>query len=222
MYTYLKNESGGRPNQIRASLDPPVKIVRPFGLDIDYRVLFDRHSADLIFERLEREIIYLSGDFARAKVGGTFYPIPRKQAAYGDRGISYSFSGVTLTPEPWTELLRKLKEVIYVTTQHRFNFVLINRYENGRDTIGFHRDNEPDILPNSPIVSLSFGAPRNFIFRHVRRMEEPLEIVLESGSALTLNPPTNVLWEHSLPRDYKVRDCRINLTFRQIKNYRLN
>ena len=40
------------------------------------------------------------------------------------------------------------------------------RYKDGQDHIGEHRDDERELAPGSPIASVSFGACRDFFFRH--------------------------------------------------------
>lgn len=47
--------------------------------------------------------------------------------AYGDAGISYKFSGLTVNTLPWTDLLKCIRDKLYELTGHRFDFVLINR-----------------------------------------------------------------------------------------------
>lgn len=48
--------------------------------------------------------------------------------AYGDDGISYKFSGLTVNALPWTDLLLCIRDKLYELTGHRFDFVLINRF----------------------------------------------------------------------------------------------
>ena len=73
------------------------------------------------------------------------------------------------------------------------------RYKDGTDYMGEHRDDEKELVPTSPIASLSLGQPRDFIFRHgesrgknAKRNLPPVKITLEHGSLLMMNYPTNV------------------------------
>ena len=43
------------------------------------------------------------------------------------------------------------------TTATRLNSCLVNRYENGRDYVPFHADDEKMFRPKGDIVSVSFG-----------------------------------------------------------------
>nr|CAI5837814.1 unnamed protein product [Callosobruchus analis] len=108
-------------------------------------------------------------------------------------------------------------------TGHRYNFVLINRYRSGKDHIGEHRDAEKDLDKNTPIASISLGQQRNFVLKHGQsrgknktKNVSPVKLVLEHGSILLMNPPTNDVWYHSLPPSKTAPGVRINLTFRKI------
>ncbi|XP_071473378.1 DNA oxidative demethylase ALKBH2 isoform X2 [Marmota flaviventris] len=133
------------------------------------------------------------------------------------------FTGLTLSPKPWIPVLECIRDRVSGLTGHTFNFVLINRYKDGCDHIGEHRDDERELAPRSPIASVSFGACRDFCFRHKdsrgKNPRQKLEVVrlqLAHGSLLMMNPPTNAHWYHSLPVRKKVLAPRVNLTFRKI------
>uniref|UniRef100_A0A8C5LUN2 DNA oxidative demethylase ALKBH2 n=1 Tax=Leptobrachium leishanense TaxID=445787 RepID=A0A8C5LUN2_9ANUR len=199
------------------------KEIRAEGLSCNYMLLYSKTDADEIFLQLEREIEYFSGDLSRIKVYGKWHNVPRKQVTYGDDGLTYKFSGITLSTKPWIPLLDSIRERVKHATGHIFNFVLINRYKDGNDHIGEHRDDERDLVPRSPIASVSFGACREFLFRHrdarcknPKLQIEPQKLELAHGSLLMMNFPTNVYWYHSLPVRKKVLSPRINLTFRNI------
>lgn len=163
------------------------------------------------------------GEEAQVQVFGNVYNIPRKQATYGDAGLAYTYSGVKRLACPWTPTLEHIREAVTKTTGQTFNFVLVNRYKDGLDHMGEHRDDEKELDPLCPIASVSLGAARDFIFRHrdtrgkqSRRHIEPVKLVLAHGSLLLMNSPTNTFWYHSLPIRKKVAAPRINLTFRRI------
>ncbi|XP_075070289.1 DNA oxidative demethylase ALKBH2 [Mixophyes fleayi] len=199
------------------------KRIRAANLSCDYTSLFNKTEADDLFLQLESEIIYFSGDLSKVQVFGKWHNVPRKQVTFGDAGLTYTFSGITLSPKPWIPVLDLIRERVKSATGHSFNFVLINRYKDGKDHIGEHRDDEKELVPQSPIASVSFGACRDFVFRHrdsrcpnsVRHIE-PVKMELAHGSLLMMNFPTNVYWYHSLPVRRKVITPRINLTFRRI------
>ncbi|KAK0138116.1 DNA oxidative demethylase ALKBH2 [Merluccius polli] len=200
----------------------PWRNIDAEGLDCDYALLFTQEEADSLFGRLETEVVYLTGHEARVQVFGKVHDIPRKQAVYGEPGLNYTYSGVTHCARQWTPTLEYIRDAVTKVTGQVFNFVLVNRYKDGQDHMGEHRDDERELDPLCPIASVSLGASRDFVFRHrdargrgARRME-PVKLQLVSGSLLLMNPPTNTYWYHSLPRRRAVLQPRINLTLRRI------
>ncbi|XP_059194090.1 DNA oxidative demethylase ALKBH2 isoform X2 [Centropristis striata] len=201
----------------------PWQKIEAEGLDCDYALLFSKEEADHLFRQLEEEVVYSTGEEAKVQVFGKVHNIPRKLATYGDTGLTYSYSGVTRSACPWTATLEYIRDAVTKTTGQIFNFVLVNRYKDGQDHMGEHRDDEKELDPLCPIASVSLGATRDFIFRHrdargkqSRRQIKPVKLDLVHGSLLLMNSPTNTFWYHSLPVRKKVFQPRINLTFRRI------
>lgn len=123
----------------------------------DYTILFDKAEADEIFRELEQEVEYFTGALAKVQVLGKWHSVSRKRATYVDAGLTYTFSGLTLTPKPWIPVLEHVRDLIFRVTGQIFTFVLINRYKDGCDHIGEHRDDERELAPGSPIASVSLG-----------------------------------------------------------------
>lgn len=196
-------------------------------IDVRYAVIFSREQSGYIYKLLEQQILYEPKSCI--KIFGKTFDVPRQQKAYGDKGLTYTFSGVTVHAEEWPSVLKTLKLIVEKLCQCQFNFVLVNRYKNGNDYMGYHQDNEKDLDSLSPIASLSIGQTREFIFQHKDTRTKKhrsnccipnLNITLENGSLLIMNPPTNNFWYHTLPKR-SVTKCpnpRINLTFRRMKN----
>ncbi|XP_030847398.1 DNA oxidative demethylase ALKBH2 [Strongylocentrotus purpuratus] len=202
---------------------PEKKKIHGENLDCDYMRLYPKKQADDLFQRCEESLEYFMGDLARIKVYGKWHDIPRKQVAHGDTGLTYKYSGVTVPAKPWTPALLEIRDRIQEVTGYKFNFVLINRYADGNNYMGEHRDDEKDLVASSPIASLSLGQHRDFIFRHceargaqAKRKVPPVKLELEHGSLLMMNYPTNVYWYHSLPVRKKALNIRVNMTFRDI------
>jgi alkylated DNA repair dioxygenase AlkB len=95
----------------------------------------------------------------------------------------------------------------------RYNACLLNLYHEGEEGMGWHRDNEKEIVAESSIASVSLGAARKFAFKHATTNER-LEIILANGSLLDMKGAIQQYWYHSLPKTKKVKQMRINLTFR--------
>lgn len=95
-----------------------------------------------------------------------------------------------------------------------FNYCLANKYENGWQSVGKHADDERDIVPRSPIATLSLGATRAFAVEAKGDPERATKVTLQSGSVLLMAGQTQEHFVHSIPKDKKVREPRISLTFR--------
>jgi len=148
-------------------------------------------------------------------VYGKTHPTPRLSCWVGDAGTDYSYSNMTMSPLPWTPSLLELRELVEKPCQHTFNSVLLNWYRDGRDSNGWHSDNEPELGRDPVIASLSFGATRDFKLRHRGNPELRFDLALTHGSLLVMKGTTQQFWEHHLPKRAKA-DSRINLTFRTI------
>ena len=98
-------------------------------------------------------------------------------------------------------------------TGSTYNGVLVNGYRNGQDSMGWHRDNEPEIDPAS-IASLSLGATRTFKVRD-RRTQHVWNLDLHHGDVLVMEHLQDV-HEHSVPKRAKVTEPRMNFTFRRL------
>jgi len=144
---------------------------------------------------------------------GREVPQPRLACWYGDR--PYTYSGLTLEPRDFTAQLTELGNVAASLAGRTFNTVLANLYRDGRDSMGWHSDDERELGPEPVIASLSFGAVRRFRLRH-RESRELVEVSLEPGSVLVMSGLTQHRWMHDLPKSAKVTEPRVNLTFRHI------
>ena len=142
---------------------------------------------------------------------------PREIAYMADNGLRYTYSKTQLDPVPFPKEVRDIKEVAERLANAQFNCCLLNHYRDGRDTLGWHSDNEGLFGPNPTIASVSFGARRDFVLRRNSNPSEKWKCSLGGGDILIMKGRTQSDWMHSVP---KRSSCgpRINLTFRRILN----
>ena len=152
----------------------------------------------------------------RVVVFGRQHPAPRLSAWHGAAAAHYTYSGLALEPRPWTAPLLHLKARIEAAADCSLNSVLLNQYRNGRDSMGWHSDDEPELGTNPTIASLSLGQTRRFLLRHKRRAHPPVEIPLGHGALLLMRGPTQTFWQHQVPKTRRPCAARLNLTFRRI------
>lgn len=140
----------------------------------------------------------------------------RKMALYGNSNLVYTYSNQANETVYWHPELLKLKKEVEKLTSESFNCCLCNLYHDGTEGMGYHADNEKDLIDGATIASLSFGAERYFKFKH-RTSKETIQLLLENGSLLLMKKETQKHWLHSLPKSKKIKSGRINLTFRKLK-----
>lgn len=175
--------------------------------------VFDEKESEAIFAQLQTETPWLQEEIT---IFGKKYAQPRLTCLYGDGQKPYSYSNITMHPNHWTPLLQFIKERVATYCNKNFTTVLINQYRDGRDSNGWHADNEKELGLNPIIASVSFGAIRTFQLKHNTIKDQKLNLYLESGSLLIMEGTTQHYWKHQIPKTAKPVSSRINLTFRII------
>ena len=138
--------------------------------------------------------------------------VPREESLFGD-DLNYSYRGVKIKAEPWPDFLLDLRNRIQAISGFLFNFAVGNRYLTGKDSIGWHSDDFPQIGKRPPIASLSLGSTRRFKLKH-KATGKIVDYDLESGTLLIMLPGCQDDWLHAVPKTAKEVGKRINWTFR--------
>jgi alkylated DNA repair dioxygenase AlkB len=131
--------------------------------------------------------------------------------------VAYRYSGQTLEPRPFTDTVRALTERVKAFAGTPFNHVLLNRYRDGRDNMGLHADDEPELGPDPVVATLSLGATRRLTLVPRRpRDGERRSLALPAGSLLVMGGACQRRFRHGIPREPPVTSERVSLTFRRI------
>lgn len=169
----------------------------------------------------------------KLRIGDTSVPFPRLVAWHGDPGIPYHYSGISHPPADWTAPLSEVRQKIADLLEIRPNGVLLNRYRDGRDSIGRHADREEDLVPGAPIACVSLGTARVIRFRPMaerlpdgsrRRVtaDSEVRVTLEDGSLLLMYGDCQRSWTHEIRKEFDANGSpitgeRISLTFRTVR-----
>jgi alkylated DNA repair dioxygenase AlkB len=197
------------------TVETPVKekkIISLNGEAIFYSQFFTIEESDQFFKELENDVNWKQ-DYI--KLYGKPIPLPRLTAWYGDEGKSYIYSGIEQHPDPWTSTLEMIKNRIESVANVKFNSVLLNLYRDGKDSVSWHSDDEPELGENPIIGSVSLGGTRRFCLKH-KESNQKIEIELAHGSFLLMRGELQHYWLHQVPKTQKAVTPRINLTFRII------
>jgi alkylated DNA repair dioxygenase AlkB len=182
------------------------------------------HDADVLFlprlplaladERvLERLIDETPWEAHAITLWGKRYLQPRLLSWQGS--AAYRYSGMSLTPRPMSALVLDIKAAVEAICGSSFNTVLLNYYRDGRDSMGMHSDDEPELGPAPVIASVSFGATRRFALQH-KSDKTRFKIDLPTGSLLLMSGQTQANWLHGIAKVARPIGPRVNLTFRNI------
>jgi len=209
MYTQIslfKESEENQPNYRELLPMPDAKVMM-------YYNFFCKYESKKIFSKLYRTVDWKQ---ETTSLYGRQIVLPRLTAWYGDEGRAYTYSKIKMEPQPWIPILKSIKLQIEEISNEVFNSVLLNLYRDGKDSISWHSDDEPELGKNPVIASVSFGDNRRFMFRHKYKKELKFNIELNRGSLLLMKGETQHFWQHQIPKTNKVSQPRINLTFRKI------
>ena len=171
-------------------------------------------EAESVFATLHAAIPW---EVHRIRLFGRELASPRLSCWIGDAGAAYAYSGAVFQPRPWPAALLPLRARLKTELGFDFNSVLANLYRDGRDSMGWHSDDEPELGARPVIASLSLGATRRFLLNPRSGSGSGLALELPSGSLLLMRGDTQQRYRHALPRTAKPVGPRINLTFRLIQ-----
>jgi alkylated DNA repair dioxygenase AlkB len=189
----------------------PERIDAPDAEIVLHRSVLADPAAEMLFYNLCETTPWRQD---KIEIFGTKHDLPRLQQWYGES--IYTYSGIQMSPLPWTCDLQDVKREVERLLGLSFNSCLANLYRNGEDTVGWHADDEPELGDAPVIASVSLGVERDFVLRHKRLRDCKRTIALPHGSLLVMSGATQRNWEHSLPRRKGVEQARVNLTFRRL------
>ena len=119
----------------------------------------DPATATLWLEQLQQDVPWKQESI---QLYGKRHPLPRLTCWMADPGCGYRYSGLDNVVEPWSPTAQRIREQLVELSGWHFNSLLLNLYRDGRDAMGFHADDEPELNPEAPIASLSLGSAAPF------------------------------------------------------------
>lgn len=140
---------------------------------------------------------------------GRVVEVPRRVAWVGDPGLDYRYTGRSHPGTGWPSWLAPVRDRIRQAVDLPFNHVILNHYRDGRDHMGWHRDDEQGVA--GPVAILSLGATRRLRYRQGPG-STATTLQLASGSLLVMDGRL----QHTLVRDPDSESPRISLSFRNL------
>ena len=198
-------KANGLPQSIVEKDDEPILLVK------DY---FDRKVAD---ELLHHCLTNVPWQLERINMFGRSHIAPRLSCSMGDIGLKYQYRGAQGKTFPFTAKLLEIRANLVRDWDAPFNFVLANRYRDGSDYVGWHADDEIDLVSRGMIASLSLGASRTFRLRN-NKTRKVQSIRLDHGSLLLMYGGCQENFKHTLTKTGRLVAERVNLSYRCVVN----
>jgi alkylated DNA repair dioxygenase AlkB len=199
-----------------------------------------RADADELFRELRSGVAWSQGTIQSY---GREVLEPRLTAWFGE--ADYTYSGRTLRAAPWPAPIARLRERIEAAAygygaaapfghaadgygaaapfghaaDAPLNAVLLNLYRDGRDSMGMHSDDEPELGTNPVVASLSLGEARRLVLEPKKKSARGTgcyEVALGHGALLVMAGSCQHQYRHGVPKEERCRGERINLTFRRV------
>lgn len=136
----------------------------------------------------------------------------RKTASFGR---AYNYSRINYADKPMHPLLVPIVEQLEARIGFRPNNCLLNFYESGDSTMGYHSDSTEELSPGTGVAIVSPGAERSITFRSKEDVEQRHEYPLRSGSLLYMGQDVQYQWKHAILKQAET-GSRISLTFRSL------
>lgn len=180
-----------------------------------YRNFFSDEEAKTIFEKLMEELKF---ERHNLKIRGKVIPEPRLNTFHTDAEPEYGYSGAQQENKKITPTLNQLLKVMRVHFDEKFDSVLCNLYQNGKEYIGYHADRE---ARETVVASLSLGATRKFRMRKIKETRGwDYEWDLNAGDLIIMKVGCQSKYKHTVPKQLRVTKPRLNLTFRVMAGYK--
>ena len=179
---------------------------------IVFEDFFEKHRFEKMFEYFKNNIQWTQDEYI---IKGKKVKSPRLTAMYGNR--DYTYSGQTKKSIPFNKGLKYISKEIekfLKLPENYFNGCLLNYYRDGNDSISYHTDNEKDMDKEGIIAVISIGAERKFYLKN-QKTKEVVKYTLPNLSLAIMNPICQREWFHSIPKEKKIKEPRISLTFRK-------
>ena len=137
----------------------------------------------------------------------------RKTASFGN---PYDYSQMSYDTVEFLPALNPVADRLEERLGFRPNNCLLNLYEDGNNTMGFHSDETDNLEANTGVAIISLGSARNITFRSKVNLDNRHAFTLEPGSLLYMDQAVQDDWMHAI-RKQAGAGSRISLTWRAIR-----
>ena len=127
-------------------------IINKDGIAVYYGCILNEQSLPTIYNELLNKIAWQQDQIV---MFGKAITTKRKVAFYADNQIDYTYSSVKKKGLAWTPELLQIKNLIESHTGTIYNACLLTLYHTGEEGMGWHSDDEKEIIANLSLIHIS-------------------------------------------------------------------
>jgi alkylated DNA repair dioxygenase AlkB len=137
----------------------------------------------------------------------------RRTASFGR---PYNYSNMQYPETLLPDSLHPIVELLNARLGIRFNNCLLNFYQTGDNSMGFHSDNTTGLVPGTGVAIVSLGSVREITFRFKAEPSHQVTFPMNPGSLLYMDDAVQQDWMHAIKKQIGAGP-RISLTWRAIE-----
>lgn len=184
-------------------------------LDSEYDLFEKQLPQELLWDEPIFETVWAlrPGERHRVKMVGRLVELPRDQQAYG---ATYKYTGSENRALPIPTVFKPLLEWCRTQVEPQLNGLLLNWYQGPSDYIGPHHDSTRGLIPETPIVTISFGEARTFRLTKWEKKKKVAhhDFPTSPGRVFVMPWATNKAWKHEVVKRVGYKGRRISVTLR--------
>lgn len=177
-----------------------------------YPDFLDQSTEGVWFDRLWNELDWERRPDAPRREYWTCGEPGKQSYTYGrGKGVR------TYYPRPEHEMTKYGRGRLFETTSTFFHGCFLNGYEDERDSLGWHSDDDPGIDHTKGIAVITLGSGRAIQFMPIGGDKSSVEeLFLEPGSMLLMHPGMQQTHLHRIPKVGRKTGARISMTYRAL------
>jgi alkylated DNA repair dioxygenase AlkB len=138
----------------------------------------------------------------------------RKTCWMSDNEYSYKYGEKMMFPDPISNTVKKIQNIIKEKYGKYYDSILINYYLNGNIGMRYHSDETYDEWKDDTVI-VSFGESRILSFREINNYENKTKFNFESGDLIFMKEDCQKIYQHRVLKDKKIQNDRISLVFKK-------
>ena len=121
----------------------------------------------------------------------------RRTASFGQ---PYNYSQIDYSASATHPALIDVASHLQSQLNVEFNNCLLNFYETGDNSMGFHSDDTSGLISGTGVAIVSLGSGRDITFRNIVDKSIQHSFTLLPGSLLYMDDAVQVLWMHAIKK----------------------